>query len=756
MLKIKRKSIPEPEILNSKEIMDEYEYLENHYNQSPEDRRKRRLHVNLSLINSPEIHSSLHRLFHGKCAFCERLVSESEVNVTHFRPIGNAIHGLDERRDSPDHYGWLAYEWNNLYIACQACIRSKRNLFPVDGPRASVLSTWGEAVKLEEGTILDPCVDNPYLHFKVNHLGSLIPRTVRGEHTISVLDLNSTELTLLRQYHFDRCMEFISQLSSNNYMQNREILNEWVSPEREFSGVLTVYLRNFFDHIAKHSNTRKLPGKDLVGEIIQFLMASPSLFIEFYKKEDLEFNFYQEPPEVYDRMYEPVLMSKGYGLGKKSSFNLIKRIEITNFKSIKNLIIDLNDQHSELTPCLTLLGENSAGKSSVLQAIALCLMGGSLLNKLKLDLSRFIPRGNTRWKLRRIRPKVKIQYDSDQSVELEIDPVKLEFKSDYFPSSVVLAYGSRRFFNENSKRSNIVNRVKTLFDPLATISNPLNWLKTTTNHEFDAVVRALRFIFVLRDEDDILKDEFGRIFVKANGIETPIEDLSEGYKSLFAMAVDIIKLLVDTYGNIEQARGIVLIDEIETHLHPRWKLKVMSAFRQAFPQVQFIVSTHDPLCLRGMQQGEVQVLFRDEHHGVDNVSELPNIKNLRTEQLLTSDFFGLKSTVDKELESPIDEYIDLLRSSEGPQTEREKARLNELDNYFKNTLLIGDTPAQQLMFKAIDEYLDRSQKVKINLNKESVKQEAVNEIVSLLESHRRIQETLPPSTPDTSGPRRSK
>lgn len=721
--------------------MEVYGYVDAHFNLSSDERRKRRFNVNHSIINSPEIKFALYDLFNGKCAFCELLVSETEVNITHLRPTGNAVHSLGEKRDSPDHYGWLAYEWDNLYIACPGCIRSKRNQFPVNGPRASVLSTWSEAVMLEEGTILDPCVDNPYLHFRVSHKGVLIPLIARGETTTAVLDLNRHELMHLRQFHFEKCIEFISDLASREAIsESRERLREWLSPRREFSGVLSIYLRSLFERIAKLNNLRKPSGKDLVGEIIEIMMTSPTFYSELPNIDSYDSYYELTPFKDRESLYVHRLIARG--MDEKSKFNLIKRLEITNFKSIKHLVIDLKEQHDELTPCLTLLGENSAGKSSVLQAIALCLMGQSLLKKLKLDPSQFIPREHRSWKIRRCSPKVKIQYDSGQIVELEIDPLKLEFTGSHGPSSVILAYGSRRFFNENSKRSNVVNQVKTLFDPLATISNPLNWLKTTTNHEFDAVVRAMRFIFVLSDEDDIIKDEFGRVYVRANGIETPIESLSEGYKSLFAMAVDVIRVLVEIYGNIEKARGIVLIDEIETHLHPRWKVKVMSAFRQAFPEVQFIVTTHDPLCLRGMQQGEVQVLFRDENDGVNNATELPNMKNLRTEQLLTSDFFGLDSTVDKELESPIDEYVALLGSPNGPRSEKEKLRLSELDEYFRNYLLIGDTPAQQLIFKAIDEYLIKSKNHQSNLDKDSVKQETVSEIVALLESHRRVDETI--------------
>lgn len=58
------------------------------------------------------------------------------------------------------------------------------------------------------------------------------------------------------------------------------------------------------------------------------------------------------------------------------------------------------------------------------------------------------------------------------------------------------------------------------------------------------------------------------------------------------MALDIVRNMVRKWGNLESSLGIVLIDEIETHLHPRWKMQVVSALRRAMPQVQFIFTTH--------------------------------------------------------------------------------------------------------------------------------------------------------------------
>src|SRR3546814_15479912 len=106
--------------------------------------------------------------------------------------------------------------------------------------------------------------------------------------------------------------------------------------------------------------------------------------------------------------------------------------------------------------------------------------------------------------------------------------------------------------------------------------------------------------------------------------------------------------------SLANARALVLVDEIEAHLHPRWKLRIMKGLREALPNVTFIVTTHDPLCLRGLGANEVMVLRRiqqdvrpnseDLPYVVDSLIKIPSIDSLTIEQLLTSDLFQLFST----------------------------------------------------------------------------------------------------------------
>ena len=91
-------------------------------------------------------------------------------------------------------------------------------------------------------------------------------------------------------------------------------------------------------------------------------------------------------------------------------------------------------------------------------------------------------------------------------------------------------------------------------------------------------------------------------FVDGNGCTVPVVDLSDGYRSILSLAFELFRQLARCYGmqqlfdpvdgSVVQVPGVVLIDEIDVHLHPSWQQKVGSWFREHFPRIQFLVTTH--------------------------------------------------------------------------------------------------------------------------------------------------------------------
>ena len=174
-----------------------------------------------------------------------------------------------------------------------------------------------------------------------------------------------------------------------------------------------------------------------------------------------------------------------------------------------------------------------------------------------------------------------------------------------------------------------------------------------------------------------------------------------------------------------------MIDELETHLHPRWKMRIARSLRNAMPNVQFLMTSHDPICLRGMKDGEVQVLYREASSGIERMAELPNVQGLSVEQLLTSDFFGLHSAEDPELEADVTRYVALATKSE--RSPLEEAELAERRETMQATMTLGAKPEDQLLHEAMSQYTRRRREAS-PARRPKLKKEAVDKIVDLWKS----------------------
>jgi hypothetical protein len=115
------------------------------------------------------------------------------------------------------------------------------------------------------------------------------------------------------------------------------------------------------------------------------------------------------------------------------------------------------------------------------------------------------------------------------------------------------------------------------------------------------------------------------LFVDGNGMQVRLEDLSDGYRSILSMTFELIRQLALAYGPERvfdpqdptrvACPGVVLIDEIDIHLHPTWQRQIGLFLRQHFPKIQFIVTTHSPLICQAADAGTVFRLPRPGESG---------------------------------------------------------------------------------------------------------------------------------------------
>jgi hypothetical protein len=161
--------------------------------------------------------------------------------------------------------------------------------------------------------------------------------------------------------------------------------------------------------------------------------------------------------------------------------------------------------------------------------------------------------------------------------------------------------------------------------------------------------------------------------------------------------------LLAKFDDLKTAEGVVLIDEVDAHLHPRWKLRVVDSMRSAFPGLQFVATTHDPLCLRGVRAGEIRRMEVQDGRAAIH-GDLPDPTNLSVEELLTSSAFGLITTKSSEAEARFDEYYDLLARA-GELTADERARRDDLRKTIGRDGVLGRSPRDQRIYVIADEWL---------------------------------------------------
>ncbi|MBX3566326.1 MAG: AAA family ATPase [Sphingomonas sp.] len=733
-----------PAVLQSPRVQKAKAELFAFLRRPPEERRQRRAPLDEDLFHDSEFGHVIYNLCAGKCAYCE---SPLRANlVRHFRPLQFAepSYGIE----SIDYYLWLAFEWRNLLAACDSCEKAKYNRFPLQrGSRATYLARFDDIREQEYPLLLDPFFDDPRRYLQFLSDGSCTHKHERGAATILTLDLNREDLIASRREAINSWLGYLTEPGSHDRFSEmivrgpfpdhfglgvphlaasldvlRRILISWRGTSSRDVANIPTFLRNVAQEIDETSSDEHFRLARVAAELRTSDEARGPALRAAVQRDVQAADFVLASPVPAQR---PVAFDRE-----------ISRVVIDHMKAIDRLEIPFPASRTGAAgaPCLAILGENSTGKSTILSAIALALIGAQQARRLRFKRSHLLSSANIdRLDQLEANPvAVMVEYyASKEQAQFYLDADSEQISGQFLPTSVILGYGPRRYFSPRYRRRSegARHRVKTLFDPLATIPYPNDWLAELTGDRFETVARALRIVLALNDDDRLINDPEDGMCVEANGRRIPVERLSEGYKSVFAMVVDIIHELLDHYTSLEQAQAVVLIDEIETHLHPRWKMQIMTSLRRALPRVQFIVTTHDPLCLRGMDDDEVLVLQRVEDAKIRPMLGLPSVKGMTAEQLLTSDYFGLSSTSDPRVELGLARITGdvVVQDAVGGAT---ITLSSETENLLKSVSL-GDSASETLMQDALKQYLT-DREVQRGKLRSDVREEAVDAVLKAL------------------------
>ncbi len=739
MQRFERADEPPPAVLSGPEASNARRVLVDFMRYGYEKRSQTNVPRSGLSLEDASMRAALHRLFRGRCAFCE---ANDSLSAYRFRPAAEA---LPAARSDQAHlyYAWLENAWENLYPICPSCQPSQWNWFPVTGARVGLptdealdryaqedLGLWRDYPIREKPVLLDPCEEKTlHAHLLPQVDGYLGGLSDRGVATIEHFNLNAQSRVQARR---GRYAEYFAALTAGltRYEFRHQADEVLEFDQLEFGGTWYLLLRRMAAALGPEFGARPIVS---MARIDRFYAAMAG------KRDTAE-----RLEEAWQRVArnDDDAMTPRMAPARRQGSAHITGLRLTNFKAIEDLLITMPtppqagtpDGAARAVPSLLILGENSSGKSSILESVALALSDEAARQKLSLKPGNFMlnpaylgagddqaPR----------QAEVEVLLSSGDFRRLTID--QRGMRDHGRPDAEVIpvfAYGAFRQYQHKQRPHSADKYIRNLFDG-SVLSNPEKWLLGLSPTAYAMVMRALREILSIEGEFEVVRKDTVEqrcymitAFAGPDGVQqfsrTPLGAVSSGFRSVLAMACDIMQGLMDSrvyagFESLATARGVVLIDEVEAHLHPRWKMQIMRGLRRALPQMTFIATTHDPLCLRGMEDNEVVVLQRVSSSGspsstdlpmlVETLVNLPPISELRIEQLLTSDFFQLYSTDAPEMEAQLAHIGDLLAKDADSLSPAEKTAVDNFRKDIAQALPIGASEAHRLVQEAVAEYL---------------------------------------------------
>ncbi len=303
-----------------------------------------------------------------------------------------------------------------------------------------------------------------------------------------------------------------------------------------------------------------------------------------------------------------------------------------------------------------------------------------------------------------------------QSEKSETLTQKIEPEIDFLWSDIfVCGYGANRttqtYTNHEGYRS--LDAVQSLFTSQVSFQDPEVVLRRRSDEVRKQIEQQLLKVLMLDDHAEY------QFHYSDRGIEVdgpwgrqPLAALSDGYRSTSQWLLDFIGWAVHANRLTESGNigGILLIDEVEQHLHPLWQRYFVQRLHEMFPNTQIIASTHTPLAASGVadiESGLLVKLDRSPENGVQ--AKLINKEELygkRADQVLTSEAFGLFTSRNQGSLTDIDRYSELLGHTQ--LTAKEEDELQELREKLQDSLQDGENATERLVRREVESAIEKT------------------------------------------------
>lgn len=167
----------------------------------------------------------------------------------------------------------------------------------------------------------------------------------------------------------------------------------------------------------------------------------------------------------------------------------------------------------------------------------------------------------------------------------------------------------------------------------------LEWKRKAEIGEYQGVKNAVRLFMQEMIQEKVSNFEYdeqsGELIFVTSEEALPVRDLSAGYQSVIWMVLDIAYRMAllnpQLLSDIRNTPGIVLIDELDMHLHPKWQWKIVNALKETFPNVQFIAATHSPVIMASCKEehlikidDEKNIIYEKTPYGLE-INDILNI-----------------------------------------------------------------------------------------------------------------------------------
>lgn len=339
----------------------------------------------------------------------------------------------------------------------------------------------------------------------------------------------------------------------------------------------------------------------------------------------------------------------------------IKSISLENYKCFENARINCEKEDGSIYQWTVLLGNNNTGKTNILRAIA-----GMRPQKINLHMRHekkemddvLIP---AIFPLRTLETFSGDSQKLNKEIVLELTNYEHKWRCGDKGATIdpkcalestfnVFGYGVSRYPSKTSLAESLCGDCATLFSTDERLVNIEEWLMQldysakSENKIASSRLAKIRELITSGIFPDIQDFKFENTDAQHNHVLFRSKDgwfnyteLGFGYQSMLAWVIDLAKRLFDKFPKSEnplEEESVVLIDEIDLHLHPQWQRDVISIVSKIFKNIQFIVTTHSPLVIQSLEDVNVYVLKRESEHVSVHRSDITNYSGWTVEEIL--------------------------------------------------------------------------------------------------------------------------